>query len=142
MDLSANQTISPAGGSSTTSDQPKVTYWGVAPRVGYVIPFGDKLYFWPRAGVEYYDVSTSNVGNGSGSIQEFAIDVEAMLVVSPWTHFGFTVGPTVDIPISGEQTTTAAIPTGTTMATTTTTTSRLDSTMFQVGLSAGMLGHF
>ena len=90
-DLSATESTS-TGGTSKSTDQPKVTYWGIAPRVGYVIPMGDKLSFWPRAGIEYHDVSTSNVGAGSGSVTQFAIDVEAMLVISPWNHFGFTVG--------------------------------------------------
>ena len=140
-DLSSNETVSPSGGgSSKTSDTPKVTYWGLAPRVGYVIPLGDKVYLWPRAGVEYYNVTSSDVnGSGSGSVQQFAIDVEAMLVISPWNHFGFTIGPTVDIPITGEQT---SATTSTTGMTTTTSTTKVDSAMFQVGLSAGMLGHF
>jgi hypothetical protein len=139
-DLSATQTTSPAGGGSSKSvDQAKVTYWGVAPRVGYVFPLGDKLAIWPRAGVEYYDVSTSNVGNGAGSVTQFGVDLEAMLVVFPWNHIGFTVGPTIDIPVTGEQTTTN---TTTSATTTTTTTQRVDSAMFQVGVSAGMLTHF
>ncbi|MGD0528828.1 MAG: hypothetical protein ABSE49_27065 [Polyangiaceae bacterium] len=139
-DLSATTSTSPAGGGSSKSvDQPKVTYWGVAPRVGYTFPLGDKLAIWPRAGIEYYDVTTSNVGNGSGSVTQLAVDLEAMLVIFPWNHIGFTVGPTIDIPITGEQTTTNT----TTMGTTTTTmTQRVDSAMFQVGLSASMLAHF
>ncbi|HEX3344583.1 MAG TPA: hypothetical protein VHS09_08415 [Polyangiaceae bacterium] len=138
-DLTASDSVSPGGGAASKStDQPKVTYWGLAPRIGYVIPLGEKLYIWPRAGIEYHSVSTSDVGNGSGSIQQFAIDAEAMLVISPWNHFGFTVGPTVDIPVTGEQTLTSASSTGTTA----TSPTKVDSAMFQVGLSAGMLGHF
>jgi hypothetical protein len=136
-DLSASLSTSPASGPSTSANQPKVTYWGVAPRVGYIFPIGDKLSFWPRAGIEYLNVSSSDVGNGSGSVTQFAVNVEAMLVVSPWNHFGFTVGPTVDIPISGEQTTTSTPNGGGTS-----TSTRVSSSMFQVGMSAGMLGHF
>lgn len=134
-DLQSTDSKSAGGGSSKSTDQPKVTYWGVAPRVGYIIPMGDKLSFWPRAGVEYHNVTSSDIGQGSGSITQFAIEAEALLVISPWNHFGFTVGPTVDIPVSGEQTSTTT--TGTTSVST-----RVDSAMFQVGLSAGMLGHF
>jgi opacity protein-like surface antigen len=141
VDLQATDNTKPAGaGSSTNTDQPKVTYWGVAPRVGYIIPMGDKFSFWPRAGIEYHNVSTSSVaGSGSGSITQFAFEAEAMLVISPWNHFGFTVGPTVDVPISGEQTSTT---TATMNGVTTSTSTRVDSAMFQVGLSGGMLGHF
>ncbi len=119
-----------SGGTST--DQAKLTYWGVAPRVGYIIAMGDKVSFWPRAGVEYNNVSSSD---GSLSVTQFAVDLEAMLVISPWNHFGFTVGPTADIPISGKQTLTAAAGGGG-------GTTSVDSSMLQVGLSAGMLGHF
>jgi opacity protein-like surface antigen len=140
-DLQASNSTTPAGGgSSTSTDQPKVTYWGIAPRVGYIIPMGDKLSLWPRAGIEYHNVATSSVGgSGAGSVTQFAIEGEAMLVISPWNHFGFTVGPTVDVPISGEQTTTTTV---TTNGVTTSSSTRVNSAMFQVGLSAGMLGHF
>jgi len=131
-------TESPAGGTST--DQPKVTYWGIAPRVGYVVPLGDVLSLWPRAGVEYHNASASSVnGSPSPSIDQFAIDAEVMLVISPWNHFGLTVGPTLDVPVSGKSTSTSATGTGTTG---TATTTSFDSAMFQVGVSAGMLGHF
>ncbi|HLK38925.1 MAG TPA: hypothetical protein VKU41_19320 [Polyangiaceae bacterium] len=138
--LSATDTQSPAGASSKSADQPKVTYWGVAPRVGYVVPLGDVLSLWPRAGVEYHNVSASSVnGAVSPSVDQFAIEAEVMLVISPWNHFGFTVGPTVDVPLSGKSTSASATGTGTTGAATATS---FDSAMFQVGASAGMLGHF
>ncbi|HXN33113.1 MAG TPA: hypothetical protein VN894_14680 [Polyangiaceae bacterium] len=122
------------------SDQPKVTYWGVAPRVGYVVPLGDALSLWPRAGVEYHNVSASSVnGYVSPSVTQFALEAEVMLVISPWDHFGFTVGPTVDVPISGKSTSSSATGTGTTGAATATS---FDSAMFQIGASMGLLGHF
>ncbi len=119
-----------SGGTST--DQAKLTYWGIAPRVGYIIPMGDKVSFWPRAGIEYNSVSSSD---GSLSVTQFAVESEAMLVISPWNHFGFTVGPTADIPITGKQTLKAAAGGGG-------GSTSVDSSMLQVGLSAGMLGHF
>jgi opacity protein-like surface antigen len=138
--LTATDSQTPAGGSSKSTDQPKVTYWGVAPRVGYVVPLGDVLSIWPRAGVEYHNVSASSVnGSVSPSVDQFAIDAEVFLVISPWNHFGFTVGPTIDIPVSGKSTSASATGTGTTGAATATS---FDSAMFQLGVSAGMLGHF
>jgi opacity protein-like surface antigen len=137
--LSATDSHSPAGGSSTSSDQPKVTYWGVAPRVGYIVSLGDTVSLWPRAGVEYHNVSASSVnGQASPSITQFSIEAEVMLVISPWNHFGFTVGPTLDVPVVGKSTSSAAMGTGTTGASATS----IDSAMLQVGVSAGMLGHF
>jgi opacity protein-like surface antigen len=139
-ELTASDSRSPAGSSSTSTDQPKVTYWGFAPRVGYVVPLSDVLSLWPRIGVEYHNVSASSVnGSVSPSVDQFAIDTEVMLVISPWNHFGFTVGPTIDIPVTGKSTSAAATGTGTTG---TATATNFDSTMFQVGVSAGMLGHF
>jgi opacity protein-like surface antigen len=138
-DLQASDSIS-TGGVSKSTNTPKATYWGIAPRVGYIIPMGDKLSLWPRAGIEYHNVSySSDVGSASSSVNQFAIEAEAMFVISPWNHFGFMVGPTLDAPISGEQTSVVSTTTGTT---TTTSEVRVDSKMWQVGLSAGMLGHF
>jgi opacity protein-like surface antigen len=138
--LTATDGLSPAGGSSRSTDQPKVTYWGFAPRVGYVVPLGDVLSLWPRAGVEYHNASASSVnGSASPSVDQFAIEAEVMLVISPWNHFGFTVGPTLDIPVTGKSTSGSAMGTATTGAATATS---FDSAMFQIGASAGMLGHF
>jgi opacity protein-like surface antigen len=138
--LTATDSHSPANGSSTSNDQPKVTYWGVAPRVGYVVRLGDALSLWPRAGIEYHNVSASSVnGSASPSVTQFALEAEVMLVISPWNHFGFTIGPTIDIPVGGKSSSPSATGTGTTgMATATS----IDSAMFQIGVSAGMLGHF
>ena len=61
-----------SGGTST--DQAKLTYWGIAPRVGYIIAMGDKVSFWPRAGVEYNSVSSSD---GSLSVTQFAVDARS-----------------------------------------------------------------
>jgi hypothetical protein len=136
-DLQASDAITPPNKATTSTDAQKITYWGIAPRLGYIIPLGDKVYLWPRAGVEYHHVSASNVGDGSGSVTQLAFEAEAMVVISPWNHFGFTVGPTFDAPLTGEQTTTSA-PT----AAGATTSTRVDSAMWQVGVSAGLLGHF
>ena len=138
--LTATDSLTPVNGSSKSTDQPKVTYWGVAPRIGYVVPLGRMLSLWPRAGVEYHNVSSSSVnGSVSPSVTQFSVEAEAMLVISPWNHFGFTVGPTLDVPISGKSTSPSATGTGTTG---TATPTSIDSAMFQLGVSAGMLGHF
>ena len=138
--LTSTDSRSPGNGSSTSNDQPKVTYWGLAPRIGYVVRLGDVVSLWPRAGVEYHNVSASSVaGSVSPSIDQFALDADVLLVISPWNHFGFTVGPTVDIPLSGKSTSASMTGTGTTGAATATS---FDSAMFQIGVSGGMLGHF
>ena len=139
--LLATDSLSPAtGGSKPSTDQPKVTYWGVAPRIGYIIPISKLVSLWPRAGVEYHHVSSSSGGSSvSPSVTQFALGAEALVVISTWSHFGFTVGPTVDVPITGESTSTASTGTGTSGAAASTS---VDSAMFQIGASAGFLGHF
>jgi hypothetical protein len=140
--LSVTQSTTPANGASVSVDQPKVTYWGLAPRIGYIVALGHVLSFWPRAGIEYHNVSSSTFnGTASPSVTEFAVEGEAMFVISPWNHFGFTVGPTVDIPVTGKSTSASAVATGTGTTGAATPTSQ-NSTMFQIGVSAGMLGHF
>jgi hypothetical protein len=135
--LSASETLTPANGASKSADVPKVTYWGIAPRVGYIFPINHMLSAWPRVGVEYQNVSFSSVnGSPSQAQSQFSLNAEAMLVISPWNHFGFMVGPTVDIPITGKRDVQSTNGAGSS------TTVSVDSALFQVGLSAGMLGHF
>jgi opacity protein-like surface antigen len=140
-DLNASNSTTPAnGGSSTSFDQPKATYWGVAPRVGYILAIGDMVSLWPRAGVEYHDVSSGTVTNngntsGGSSFTQLALDVDALLVITPVNHFGITIGPGAAIPLTGNTSSTSTI------AGQTTTTSR-DSAMWWVGLNAGLLGYF
>ena len=135
--LSASDTLTPANGPSKTNDRAKVTYWGVAPRVGYIFPIGHMLSAWPRIGVGYQNVGFSSVnGSASPSQSQFSLSAEAMLVISPWNHFGFMVGPTIDVPLSGKSSVESTNAAGAT------TTTSVDSALFQVGISAGMLGHF
>ncbi len=124
---------------SSSPAPPKATYWGVAPRVGYVIRLGEKLSVWPRAGVEYHHVSLSGDAYGTVTIAEqFALDLEAMLVYSPWDHVGFTVGPTADIPISGSE----RVESASTFGTPALSSTEPQLGMLQVGLSASMLCYF
>jgi hypothetical protein len=147
-DLNVSRTTAPANGASMSTDQPKATYWGFAPRVGYVFSIGNLLAIWPRAGIEYMNVGTSStsqtvagvtVSTGAASVWQLAANVEAMLVVTPFKHFGIALGPTADIPISGKesQTTTAVVG-----GTTTTSTTNSDLSTLQVGLDVGLLGYF
>jgi hypothetical protein len=138
-DLSATNGTTPAnGGSSTSSDQPKYTSWGIAPRVGYIPFLGDAVSFWARAGFEYNSVSSSTVtsnGTGGNSVTQLALDVDALLVITPCNHFGITIGPAAAIPLTGSSTGNLTINGLTTMAS-------YDTAMWWVGLNAGLLGYF
>jgi len=120
---------------STSSPAPKLTYLGIAPRVGYILPITETFAFWGRLGFTYAAGTTSTTttqANGtttstSATTSEFALDVEPMFVFSPVSHFGFTFGPTIDIPLTGSLSSGGQ---------------SVDSSQFYVGLQTGILGYF
>jgi hypothetical protein len=96
-------------GQSSSQDLPKSTLWGVASRLGYILPMSDNFAFWPRAGIEYYKQNTSTVqsqtvpleSGGGGQEYQFSLDVEGALVFAPVDHFGFTFTAYCAIPLVG-----------------------------------------
>jgi hypothetical protein len=129
-----------------SQDAPKGTYWGIAPRIGYLLPASSSVALWPRAGIEYHSVSTSTVTNngvmsGGNSLNQFSADLEANLVITPFPHFGINLALFGAIPLSGSDTTntgTTTNPGGTT--TTNQTTVNVSETV--VGLTVGLLGYY
>jgi hypothetical protein len=110
------------GGSTTTktstngneteqsNDAPTRTIFGLAPRVGYILPLGEFLAFWPRGGFAFYSVhdrSTEENNNvtttNTNSDTLFALDLDPQLAIVPTEHLFFTAGPLVDIPLSGSR---------------------------------------
>jgi len=93
---------------TTTVQQPKSTIFGIAPRGGYVLHLTDMLALWLRGGISYYTSTskTSNTNNGntvnnSFNFDQLSLDLDPQLVITPVPHFGFTVGVTGDIPLTG-----------------------------------------
>ena len=80
----------------------------VSARVGYATMFNENVGLWPRIGLTYGHMSTSVKGTNSagGSLDaessgsQLLLDLEAMLIVSPAPHVGFTLGPTFDYELS------------------------------------------
>jgi hypothetical protein len=109
----------PVNAPSTERDDATITMFLFSPRVGYALPLGPIFAFWPRVGVTYYNIGTERTTTGAmpttvkTSNSGFAVDIEPMFVITPVNHFGITVGPTVDLPLSGTSsvTTTPADPT-------------------------------
>jgi hypothetical protein len=123
----------------TSQDNPKRTYGGVAPRLGYIVPLTPSLAFWPRAGVAYSTVSKSSnnsasaTGLGSGaSLNQFSVDLEGNLVYSPFPHLGFDLELFGSIPASGN----ASVNNGNG------TSSSVPIAEAVVGLTGGILGWF
>jgi hypothetical protein len=95
-------------GSSVTmsNDQPGTTILGIAPRGGYILALSDLFSVWLRGGFSFYTASQKSTIDNAGtkqtlSVQQFAIDLDPKLVITPIRHVGFTVGLTGDIPIGG-----------------------------------------
>jgi hypothetical protein len=101
------------GGNTTTNsnDSPTTTIFGIVPRVGYILPLGDVLAFWPRGGFGFYTARTKQVTNnggpGGGTVTDtdsatiFSLDLDPQLAIIPVEHFYFSAGPLVNIPLSG-----------------------------------------
>jgi hypothetical protein len=94
------------GDPTVTIDGPSTTAFVFAPRAGYALMFNDNIGFWPRAGFTYYSVS-SEIDTGGGTIEGsengLALTLEALFMIAPVDHFGFTVGPTLDFGLTGSR---------------------------------------
>ncbi|HET9956881.1 MAG TPA: hypothetical protein VFQ61_20435 [Polyangiaceae bacterium] len=65
----------------------------LAPRVGYALPLGKLVTFWPRAGFSYVK---------PGDAHLIGLSLEGMFVISANPAWGVLVGPTLDVGISGK----------------------------------------
>lgn len=101
----------------------------IAPRVGYVIPVSDGVDFWVRGGITYFSATVSPDQGDDSTETGLGLGLEGHLVISPIEGFGFTVGPTVDLGLTG-----SADPGG--------GAEELDSNYTNFGLNAGLVGWF
>lgn len=95
-------------GTSVDLDEQSGDGFLFAPRVGYLFMFSPMLGIWPRAGVTYASATNKVNDRGPGPDNDlevnanvFDLTLEGMLVITPVPHGGFTVGPTVEIPLAG-----------------------------------------
>jgi hypothetical protein len=127
-------------GNSTTQHQPgqpdvstdnsKVTFWGLAPRVGWIFQLSDLFAFWPRGGISFNDEIANHPNNGgSTTVTQWALDLEPMFAITPASHVAITAGGAIDIPLTGSVTDN---PNGGASVS-------VDSTMFHFGLTGGLL---
>ena len=131
-----------AGGTRST-DAPKTTVIGFAPRVGYVLPLARTFAFWPRAGFAFYSVSTKSqdvAQNGTVSTTTlsdtvFSLDLDPQFVWAPIPHFFFHFGPIMNLPFSGSRSVEVAQGAGS-------VTNKSDLSVFHFGISAGLGGWF
>lgn len=78
---------------------PAGTTFGIAPRVGYAIPFNPTVALWLRAGFTYLTESLS----GGGNQWQFSPAGEVYFVITPVSHFGITIGPWVEVGVAGKE---------------------------------------
>jgi hypothetical protein len=133
-------------GSTTTVDLPSTNAILINPRVGYIFDFTPLLSLWARGGFTYHWVKsegTNQQGNTAFttkvSSDGLALTIDPQLVITPVPHFGITVGPMFDIPLTGS---TKGETTGTIGPVSTTVTSEANTKVTNWGISAGVLGYF
>jgi hypothetical protein len=140
---SGTETDTSNGNTVTTStSSPSTTIFGIAPRGGYILGLNNMFSLWLRGGFSFYTESTKTVqGNNNNnvtttdSVHQWSIDLDPQFVITPFPHFAFTAGLTMDIPFGGSSSTETA--TGGT-----TTTFSAGSSDFYLGVTLGMLAHF
>lgn len=117
--------------------------FGLAPRVGLTLNLGDRVSFWPRAGLTFGYTSASPLSVGatstSASYLTLSLNLEPTLVYMPATHFGVTAMVFGDIPLVGNVTSKSTTTVG---ATTTETTTESTFKQLVFGLQFGVLGRF
>jgi hypothetical protein len=101
-----------AGPTTTTRevDAPSRTIFGIGPRVGYILPFGQVGGIWLRGGLSFYSDRTRSqtiVNNGAVTRTDtdtktlFSVDLDPQFVIVPIPHFFFHVGPLANITLTG-----------------------------------------
>lgn len=137
-----------AGGVKTTTktDDPSSWVIGFAPRVGYVVPIGNHLAFWPRGGLGVYHaalhqdrtVANADVETSVGDTH-LSLDLDPQLVIVPYPHLFCTVGPIANIPLAGSRATETKTTAG---GATRSVSVDNDISVFRIGLSASIGGWF
>ncbi len=131
------------GGQSREVDGPSLTALMFAPRVGYILQFGDNMGLWLRGGITYYNVSSeseSDAAGGTGTVKTetstsgLALSLDPAFVITPVKHFGFFAGAMIDFGLSGtaksEQSSGGA-----------TTSQEVDQKFNNFGINFGLLGY-
>jgi hypothetical protein len=87
--ISFSRTTASAGNASAS-----INAFEVAPRLGYSMFVAPSLAIWPRVGVTYVYKDSNN--------NWLALTVDALLAIVAGPHLAVTVGPTLDVGLSGK----------------------------------------
>lgn len=129
-------------GTTRTQDRPTVDIFLFAPRLGVFIGATPKLGIWLRGGVTRLALSSErDRPNGDGTMTRSTytasfvdVTLDPQLVISPVPHVGITVGPTLDIGVSGSAETTGN--------NSTSTSAETELTASSYGVTAGLVALF
>jgi len=98
-----------------------------APRVGYFLPFNDKIGVWLRGGITYRSFSAQNAGG-----HDMAFTLEAPFALTLIPHVAFWAGPTLDVGFTGSQH----------VENNNGSTTSIDFNALSVGLQTGLVAYF
>jgi len=129
-------------------DLPKYSAFALAPRVGAVVAFGERLALWVRGGVTYFHsqtvftiqdtstpTTTSFTRTNTANFTALTLDPELVILAAP--HFGFMVGAVADIGLGGSSSSEeSSSPSGTPPVLT------WNEKLSSFGMSVGILGFF
>ncbi len=87
-------------------DQAEITYPDAVmalggARVGFLLPLGAKVAFWPRVGAAYAVQRVFGAAGARQTIQSLQINLEPTFLISPVPHVGILIHPLIDIGVAG-----------------------------------------
>jgi hypothetical protein len=103
--ITASQSLTQEEGNETREqDAGTVSGFLLSPRAGYVFMFHDVLGIWPRLGITYLSLTAEDEdGEVVDEFDRQALLIEALFVAAPFENLAFTLGPTLDIGLSGSR---------------------------------------
>ncbi|HVJ92331.1 MAG TPA: hypothetical protein VM580_21170, partial [Labilithrix sp.] len=107
--IEISHTWGAAEGGGKRLELPSTTSMTFLPRVGFYVPFNDRIGLWPRAGFGYASVeSVSFLSTGSAPTREtfsaMILDVDLSLVYRFGETFFLRTGPELGVTLGGRRT--------------------------------------
>ncbi len=141
--ISVGGGVSYASGSytaDTSKAEGSVSALGLQLRGGYGLAFSPLFGLWPRGGLSLVTMSAKDTPPPPNLQTEvsytlYDLTVEVPLVISPLDHFGFSVGPVIDVGLGGKMNTKTTDP-----ATGAAADFERNITYVSYGLAAGLFG--
>ena len=95
--------LTPPGGASTKTGLAATTSFTVLPRIGYLIPLGDRVAIWPRLGVGYGSLQTPIDAVGKVTTGSLLVDVDVGLLYRIDETFFLRIAPELTLSPTGSR---------------------------------------